>query len=195
MNNNNNNTIFDDIEDLDSTWIQEFENLDNDYKNYYTEDLSFLRIHSIYVNTLNDIEKVREEKILLKEPGIINREELLSIIKHNSFSNDTKYSLLSILKFNINVEPEFLKTFLKSKDKNIGTSFLQSVKNIDTLRFEKSIAMFHDINDLIIIFHQRVNKNNATNGSSDSNNRTKKVFINSNTKKRTKRKELKEITT
>ena len=52
----NNNTIFDDIEDLDSTWIQEFENLDKDYKNYYTEDLSFLRIHSIYINTLNDIE-------------------------------------------------------------------------------------------------------------------------------------------
>ena len=50
----NNNTIFDDIEDLDFTWIQEFENLDKDYKNYYTEDLSFLRIHSIYINTLND---------------------------------------------------------------------------------------------------------------------------------------------
>jgi hypothetical protein len=180
----NNNTIFDDIEDLDSTWIQEFENLDNDYKNYYTEDLSFLRIHSIYINALNDIEKVREEKIFLKEPGIINREELLSIIKHNSFSNETKYSLLSILKFNINVEPEFLKTFLKSKDKNIGSSFLQSVKNIDTIRFEKSIAMFHDINDLIIVFHQKVNRNN----SSDSNNRTKKEFINLNTKKKTKRK-------
>ena len=181
----------DDIGDLDSTWIQEFENLDNDYKNYYTEELSFLRIHSIYVNRLNDIEKIREEKILLKEPGIIHRDEVLSIIKHNSFSNETKYSLLSILKFNINVEPEFLKTFLKSKDKNIGSSFLQSVKNIDSIRFEKSITMFHDINDLIIVFHQRVNKNN----SSDSNNRTKKVFIKSNTKKRTKRKELKEITT
>ena len=181
----------DDIGDLDSTWIQEFENLDNDYKNYYTEELSFLRIHSIYVNRLNDIEKIREEKFLLKEPGIIHRDEVLSIIKHNSFSNETKYSLLSILKFNINVEPEFLKTFLKSKDKNIGSSFLQSVKNIDSIRFEKSVTMFHDINDLIIIFHQRVNKNN----SSDSNNRTKKVFIKSNTKKRTKRKELKEITT
>jgi hypothetical protein len=185
------NIIFDDIGDLDSTWIQEFENLDNNYKNYYTEELSFLRIHSIYVNRLNDIEKIREEKILLKEPGIIHRDEVLSIIKHNSFSNETKYSLLSILKFNINVEPEFLKTFLKSKDKNIGSSFLQSVKNIDSIRFEKSITMFHDINDLIIVFHQRGNKHN----SSDSNNRTKKVFITSNTKKKTKRKELKEITT
>ena len=32
----NENTTFDDIDELDSTWIQEFENLDNDYKNYYT---------------------------------------------------------------------------------------------------------------------------------------------------------------
>ena len=176
------------IDDLDSTWIQEFEKLDKDYKNYYTENISFLRVRSIYINKQNEIEKVIEENIFLKEPGIIQKEELLSIIKHNSFSNEIKYSLLSILKFNINVEPEYLKTFLKSKDKNIGSSFLQSVKHIDSIRFEKSITMFHDINDLIIIFHPKTN-------SSDPNNRTKKVFINSNSKKRTKRKELKENTT
>ena len=175
----NNNTIFDDIEDLDSTWIQEFEKLDKDYKNYYTENISFLRVHSIYINKQNEIEKVREENIFLKEPGIIQKEELLSIIKHNSFSNEIKYSLLSILKFNINLEPEYLKTFLKSKDKNIGSSFLQSVKHIDSIRFEKSITMFHDINDLIIIFHPK---------TISSDNRTKKVFINSNSKKMTKRK-------
>lgn len=170
-----------DIDDLDSTWIQEFEKLDKDYKNYYTENISFLRVRSIYINKQNEIEKVIEENIFLKEPGIIQKEELLSIIKHNSFSNEIKYSLLSILKFNINVEPEYLKTFLKSKDKNIGSSFLQSVKHIDSIRFEKSITMFHDINDLIIIFHPKTI-------SSDPNNRTKKVFINSNTKKMTKRK-------
>ena len=188
----NDKTIFDDFEDLDSTWITEFENLDKEYKNYYTEELSFIRIHSIYVNKENNIEKLKEEKILLKEPGILQKEELLSIIKHNSFSNEIKYSLLSILKFNINVEPVFLKSFLKSKDKNIGSSFLYSVKNIDSIKFEKSIAMFHDINDLIIIFHQKVNKKFGPNGDP---NRTKKVFIYSNTKKRTKRKELKEIST
>ncbi len=181
----NDNIIFDEIGELDSTWIQEFENLDKDYKNYYSEDMSFLIIHSIYINKLNDIEKVREEKILLKEHGLLQKEELLSIIKHNSFSNEIKYSLLSILKFNINVEPEFLKNFLKSKDKNIGASFLQPVKNIDSIRFDKSIAMFHDINELIIIFRKTVNKN--TNDSSVSNNFTKKTIVNSHTKKKTKK--------
>ena len=53
-------------EDLDFSWITDFEKIDNEYKMYYSEELSFIRIHSIYVNSENEIEKVREEKILLK---------------------------------------------------------------------------------------------------------------------------------
>jgi hypothetical protein len=198
LNNDFNNNNDDNIDDLDTTWLQEFETLNNDYKNYYTEDLSFIRIHTIYVNNDNDIEKVREEKVLLKTPGILLKEELLGIIKHNCFSNGIKYSLLSILKFNINIEPIHLKTFLKSKNTNIGSSFLQSIKNIDSIKFEKSISMFHDINDLVIIFHKK-NTTNLLSGSTftstsltDIKNRTKKVFINHNSKKKTRRKELKD---
>ena len=185
-----NNELNDDIEELDSTWLQEFQNLDNEYKNHYTEELSFIRIHSVYVNNNNEIEKISEEKILLKNAGILQKEELLSIIKHNSFSNNIKYSLLSILKFNLNIEPIHLNNFLRNKDKDIGSSFLQSIKNIDSIKFDKSISMFHDINNILIIFHQKlVFKGN------DHSNRTKKVFINSNSKKKTKRKELKETNT
>ena len=182
-----NNELNDNIEELDSAWLQEFENLDNKYKNYYTEDLSFIIMHSVYINKNNEIEKIKEEKVLLKNPGILQKEELLSTIKHNAFSNNIKYSLLSILKFNVNIEPIHLINFLKNKDKNIGNSFLQSVKNIDSVKFDKSISMFHDINDILIIFHQKPYK------LPGSCNRTKKIFINSNTnKKKTKRKELKE---
>jgi hypothetical protein len=179
----------DTIADLDISWIQDFEKIDNEYKNYYTEDISFIRIHSVYINKNNEIEKVREEKMLLKTLGILQKEELLSIIKHNAFSNEIKYSLLSILKFNINLEPIHLKTFLRNKNSDIGTQFLHSVKNIDSIKFDKSITMFHDINEIIIIFHQKIHKNGE-----ESKNRTKKVFINSNSKKKTKKKELKENT-
>jgi hypothetical protein len=182
-----NNELNDNIEELDSTWLQEFQNLDNEYKNYYTEDLLFIRIHSIYLNTNSEIEKISEEKILLKNAGHLQKEELLSVIKHNSFFNNIKYSLLSILKFNINIEPIHLNNFLRNKDKNIGASFLQSVKNIDSIKFDKSISIFHDINDILIIFHKKkISKDNQL------RNRTKKIFINSNTKKKTKRKEFKE---
>lgn len=169
------------IEDLDDSWIQEFEKIDNDYKNYYMEDLSFIKIHCIYVNNHNEIEKITENKTLLQQPGFLQREELLSIIKHNSFSNQCKYSLLSILKFNLNLEPIHLKTFLRNKNPNIGTPFLQSVKNLDNIKFEKSITMFHDINELLIIFHQKTNLCLAKHQS------TKKVFIHANFKRTKKR--------
>jgi hypothetical protein len=194
MNNENEINYNDEIEDLDLDWIQEFEKIDNEYKVYYTEELSFIRIHSIYVNNNNDIEKIREQKIILKNPGILSKEELLSIIKHNSFSNEIKYSLLSILKFNINLEPFNLKTFLRNKNPAIGAPFLQSIKNLDSIKFDKSITMFHDINEILIIFHQKVKKNNKGSNPHDNKNYTKKVFINSNTKKKTKKKELKEST-
>ena len=180
----------DNIGDLDLSWIQDFERIDNEYKIYYTEEISFIRIHSIYLNLNNEIEKMREEKILLKTPGILLKEELLSIIKHNSFSNEIKYSLLSILKFNINLEPIHLKTFLRNKNDSIGNTFLHSIKHIDSIKFDKTITMFHDINEILIIFYPKISKN--TTPDQKDHNRTKKVFINSNPKKKTKKKELKE---
>lgn len=177
--------IFENIDDLDLSWIQDFENLDKEYKNYYTEDINFIKIHSIYVNNNESIDKIKEDKIILKTPGILQKEELLRIIKNNSFSNQIKYTLLSILKFNINIEPENLKTFLRTKNTNIGSLFLQSIKNIDSIKFDKSISLFHDINEIIIIFHHKIN-NKLHNSSS-----TKKIVINPN--KKTKRKQYKEI--
>uniref|UniRef100_A0A6C0KRE0 Uncharacterized protein n=1 Tax=viral metagenome TaxID=1070528 RepID=A0A6C0KRE0_9ZZZZ len=171
------------IEDLDLSWIHEFEKIDNEYKNYYTEDLQFISIHSIYINKDNSIEKIKEEKIMFKTLGILQKEELLRIIKNNVCSNGIKYSLLSILKFNINIEPENLKTFLRSKNENIGNTFLHSIKNIDSIKFDKSISLFHDINDLIIIFHQK-NKNLPS--------FTKKIYIQTISNKKTKRKLFKE---
>lgn len=176
------------IGDLDDSWIHEFEKKEDKYNIYYTEELSFIKIHFIYVNNNNEIEKIKEDKIIFKNPGFLQKEELLGIIKHNSFSNQIKYSLTSILKFNINLEPIHIKTFLKNKNADSGNIFLSSIKNLDTIKFEKSIALFHDINELLIIFH---NKNNAhKNGNlekKESHNRTKKIFNIQKTKKMTKK--------
>ena len=55
--------------------------------------------------------------------------------------------------------------------------------------------MFHDINELLIVFHKKNTVNllsGTTTSLTDIKNRTKKVFINHNSKKKTKRKELKD---
>ena len=175
------------IGDIDSSWLEEFENLDKEYKDYYTEELATIKIHCIYVNKNNEIDHVIEDKIILKIPGLLSKEEIVSIIKHGTICNQVKYSLLYILKYNINLDPIYLKTFLRNKAplKDIGSPFLQSVKNIDAIKFDKSISMFHDLNNLLIIFYE---KDKLTNGLDlSSNNKTKKIYINSSSFKKTRR--------
>jgi hypothetical protein len=176
------------FEDLDTSWLDEFEKMDKEYKSYYSEDLLFIRVHYIYINSNQEITNVYEEKQLFKKPAILLKEDLIGLIKRNTIINQTKYSLLSILKYNINIEPINLKTFFRSKNKNIGSTYLQSIKHIDDIIFDKSISMFHDLNDLIILFlekgtssnHNTVSNNNTVTSSTNDNKSkgTKRIYIN-----------------
>ena len=199
----NNDTIPDESDldynfsELDNTWITNFEAKEKDYNSYYKEDLSFICINYVYINNRNAIINISKEKYLFKKPGVLSRDELLGLIKHNTIHNSVKYSLLSLLKYNIDFEPINLKTFLRSKDKNIGNNYLQSVTNIDNIVFEKSISMFHDINNLFIIFINKLPTNNTFNNILAVKNRqmTKRVYIHNfiNSQKRTKCNRFKEI--
>jgi hypothetical protein len=195
------NELNDDLLELDTSWLDEFEKTDNDYKSYYAEDVSFINLHCIYINNFNEITKVHEEKILFKTPGLLSREEVLGLIKRNTFLHNTKYSLLSILKFNINIEPINLKTFLRSKDSavNIGKHFLQPIKNIDSISFVKTIGMFQDINDLFIIFHNKNDIKNTNQPNQNINPRnnisTRKIYLNPNSFKKTRRNLFKDMNT
>jgi len=176
---------FENIEDLDSSWLDEYDKIEEDYKNYYSENQLFIRIKFIYININSEIRNIREEKYFLNKTNKILKEELLGLIKRNAIFVDKLYSLLSILKFSVSIEPFQLKSFLKNNfNSNI---FLQSVKNIDDIVFEKSISMFHDINELFILFFEKEhipeNKLEINNKSS-----TKRLFINPKTKKYTRRK-------
>jgi hypothetical protein len=184
---------------LDTSWIEEFEREEKDYKSYYREDLQSVKVHCIYVNKNNDIDKIKEERIFMQKSNYLSGEQVLTLIKKNAIQDHVKYSLLSILKYNITLEPINLKTFIKYKVdlKSQGDAFLTSIKKIDSISFEKTISMFQDLNDLFVLFYetdsrqeiqQKPQQSNETNEMS----KTKKIFLKSlNTKRKTIRKQLK----
>jgi len=147
----------------------EIENIENFF---YKEDISSIKLMVIYVNKENQILKIKEELLPLSSQNCLRREDLLRIIKDNSMLNNIKYSILSLLVYNITLEPEDLFFFFKSKQTK---NYLRSIHNIDTIFFEPSITIFHDINQLIIILNETHIKN-----SNNNHNVTKKIFINSN---------------
>jgi hypothetical protein len=160
---------------LDSKWIEDFELQDKNYESFYTEDINHINFHCIYVNRNNDIEKIKEEKLLMKTPNYISRDEMIGILKKNSIINNKRYIVLSIVKYNINLEPSDINFFLKPS-KQLDSTFLTSVTNIDAIPLEKSISMFQDLNDIFIIFSETIGK--STKIDTKSINNTRRVYIN-----------------
>jgi hypothetical protein len=144
--------------DLDAKWIEEFEKIDNNYKTFYAEDILNIKFQYVYVNKENNIDKVKKETVLLKTPNYISREELIGILKKNNKSNNASYTVLSILKYNIDIDPSDVVYYIKNNIKQCEQyEFLKLIKNIDAIPLNKSISMFQDLNDIIIIFYVETN--------------------------------------
>jgi hypothetical protein len=158
---------------LDNKWIDEFEKTDKLYQGFYKENNYYVNVHYVYINKNSEIEKIREHSVYMSKPNYILRDEILGLIKRNSIDNDKRYTLLSILKINITLDPNEIKEFLVEeyidfyKDK-----FCSVVKNIDNILFEQTINMFQDLNDIIILFFEKSNTN------INLNTVTKKIYLN-----------------
>jgi len=171
---------------LDDDWITTFEKSDKLYKDFYKEDLYYVNLRFFYINRENEIDKLKQESFLMNKPNSISQEEILEILKKNSLDNNKRYSLLSILKYNINIEPDEISSYLQNGENN---NYLSIIKNIDAVNFDKSINMFHDLNDLIFIFYEKLLEIKK---DTNNNNNTKKIFLRSNTNKKTIRKRYKD---
>jgi len=164
---------------LDTRWIQEFESIDYNYKQFYNEVVGDIKICSIYVDKNNNIENIKQEILELSRENVITKEEIIKIIKQNSINQKKRYTLLSLLKYNIDLEASNVVHYLKQKQSSTD-AYLTLVKNIDNIPLNNTINMMQDLNTIFILFYEK---------NSISNNTTKKVYINNHTK--TKKKQLK----
>jgi len=172
---------------LNNEWIRKFDETDKLYKDFYKADIYYTNLNIIYLNSENEIEKIKQESFLLSQCNYITIEEIIKILKENMSEQSKKYSLLSILKYNITLNPENIMSYLSQTPSTHNNDFLTSINHITPIIFEKSIHMFHDLTDLIIIFRDK------SEFKSSCHNVTKKIVLRSNrhAKKNTLRKQYK----
>ena len=60
---------------LDDTWINNFDSIDNLYSKFYKDDVYNIKIDYIYINSKNEINKIKEEIFFMQTPNIISNEE------------------------------------------------------------------------------------------------------------------------
>lgn len=172
--------------ELNDDWITNFEKTDKLYQEFYRDDLYYINLKFVYVNRANEIEKIKQESFLMSIPNFVLREEILQILKKSSQDNERNYSLLSILRYNNTLEVDDIKNFLKYPDNE--RNFLTIIKNIDAISFEKTIHMFQDLNDLVFIFYEKSHELKKVNPNAG----TKKIYMRSNTYKKTIKKRYKD---
>jgi len=143
--------------DLDISWIDKHERMNNIHKNYQREPMDSIKMCYIYVNLDSEIEKVIcESEILSKIDSsnncIIPKERVLQIVQNKKILNTSlKYTIDSILVYNVSIEPENIQKYVNSEN---VIPFLQVYPIIDEIRLGSSIFIFHEINCIYFIFKQ-----------------------------------------
>jgi hypothetical protein len=159
-------------DNFDASWINEFEKVDKDYASFYLEDLNYIKATIIYVNNNNEVEKIKEEKIFIKNANHISRDEIIGILKRNNTKDDKIFTIMTMLKYNFDLEPTEVRNFLLNKE---DYSFLSIVKEVDEIAWNRTISMFHDLNDLFIIFYE----NEKIKTEKKDTKKTKRIYLTS----------------
>ena len=170
------------MEELDNNWIRNYEIKELDYNDFYKDDVKYIKIYTLLINKGLILENISEENFILEDCNILKKYELIFLI--NKYKNSRKKTkLLSILKYNIDLDSDSVFDYLKKDTEN--TLFLQSIKSINDISFDPTIAMFEDLNSLFFIF---VETNDVVQKS-----QTKRIVLHSNQKKTKKKNNSKEI--
>ena len=160
-----------DTDEIDNTWVTDYKKTEENYNVFYNEKVNTIKIFFMYINTDKTVVNARQEILTLNNDSILRKEQLIHIIKNNQILNNIKYKLFSIVRYNIDLQPDEINNFLSvsisdsntvsdsNTDKTYINRFLIDKKNIDDIYFADTITIFQDLNSLYIIFkEQNINK-------------------------------------
>ena len=167
---------------LNDKWAIDFKYEDDIYKDFYKENIYYTNLYTIYINRNSEIDVILKENYILSEENKISREEIVGILKKKSIYNNKNYKVVSVLKYNITLDPSKIVDYINNDDYE---TYLTNIEHIDNITFEKSINKFQDLTDIYILYYEKSTELKSKNKSS-----TKKIFFRK--RRKTKRKVYKD---
>ena len=146
--------------ELDTDWIQEQEKMHKINQNYCEEPMETIDIFFMYINIHSYIEKIVCEKhsldSLSDKTCVLKKENMIRLIQSKKISTiHSKYKLMDILVYNIDLEPHHIQNY--SKSENIldnSRGFFKVLPIIDDIKISPSIFIFHSINSIFVLFKE-----------------------------------------
>jgi hypothetical protein len=143
----------DEIDEIDID-IDKIKKAEQVYNDFYKEPVSSIAIYLLYVSKANELQHVKTSRCLLAENGLLKREIIISFIKRYQHKCAIKYKLLSLLRYNIDLEPTEINDFLEEDIVFNDSRFITSEKYLNDVIYKETINMFQDLNALYFIFYE-----------------------------------------
>ena len=172
------------MEEINTEWISEFETTDKKYESFYKDAVADINIFFMYVDRDCNLFYIKKEKTGLCE-GTLKKDSLVQLLKNNMMYNNKKYRPISLLKYNITIDPENINKLIETPT---SYNYLKSQDSIQDLKWDNSIKTLSNLNSLHIIFFETW-KDKAKKST------TKKVFIQRKLTKNKKTKKQRKKTT
>lgn len=162
------NSTEDELLDLDISWLNEHEKLNNINKIEPKERMETIKINCIFVSKENNIEKIVTE-YFVPEPlesnsGVVGGDGVdvcghVCIHHHNvceKVEYKGKYKLSDILFFHVDLEPYHIQEYAKNviTDESVGKFFKKLCIFDKSVIIPDSISVFHSLNCLYYIFKE-----------------------------------------
>lgn len=146
---------------LDTSWIQRETQLQDIRANYTREAMPHICGVFIYINQNNYIEKITRDVIVLTTTDsssntYIAEETILKIIQTKKIRTPvSKYKFTNAFINVVDVEPEKIQSFSKTKDNELAqVSFFKEISIIGPIHIPSSIFIFHSINTVYFFFQE-----------------------------------------
>ena len=167
--------------DIDNEWVESYKKQEEKYNDYYNEKVTSVKLCFLYINKDKEIVKKSNDKLILPFKSVLDRDQLIQIIKDKKLDNGKKYKLFSLLKYNIDLLPEEIDDFIhEQENNNYSSRFLIQEQHINDIYFTATISVFHSINTLYFLFKEENIERNQKNKYSQTRKKHKHFIQKSN---------------
>ena len=144
-------------DELDVSWIELYKELEKNFDDFYKEKSENIEMFFLYVNHNDELETVNTTNYILDVNSRIPKDQLINIIRENREKNGKKYRLMTLLKYNVTVEPEDVIHML-GVNNDEGSTFITSEGYNRDIHFSDTVCILQNLNSLYFIFREAPHK-------------------------------------
>ena len=141
--------------DLDTTWIESAETCLTDYTPFYKKDVTYITVVRTYINSDGEVVRVSNHKETLDTPNILTVRHLCALAGTDRVWKTYMY--------NLSLDEDEVEFF---DDTDHDNRFFHDITDtIQDVKVQPTIAHFHDINTLFLLFKDPDPENTADTAS------------------------------